>query len=99
MRVAHLSRDKAVGMSADEFQRIVLRLSNSTYVRHWMWFNHPQTPQVMALRINDESLTGRALETLDAELRERGFSLGGLGWYTIPRKDGTVVTPDSQAGR
>lgn len=72
-------------MNADRFQRIVLRLSNSTYVRHWMWFNHPQQPQVMALRVNDESLTGRGLEALDTELTALGFARAEFGGYTIQR--------------
>lgn len=92
-----ISTDKAAGMSADEFQRLVLRLSNSTYIRHWMWFNYPQKPQVMALRVNDESLTGSARGTLDAELLERGFVLATFGGYTIARTDGPAT--DSKEGR
>lgn len=36
-------------MTIQEFQRIVLRLSNQTHVRHFMWLNYPNDPQVMAI--------------------------------------------------
>lgn len=36
-------------MTADELQAIVIRLSNSCWVRYWLHWNYPQNPVQMAL--------------------------------------------------
>jgi hypothetical protein len=41
-------------MTASELQSIVLRLSNSAFVRHWLHWNYPcETPWVMAIEVRD----------------------------------------------
>ena len=40
-------------MKADELQRIATRLSNQCFVRHWLHWNTPYHPVVMAIECRD----------------------------------------------
>jgi hypothetical protein len=77
-------------MTADELQRIALRLSNSGYCRHWLHWNDPsQEPWLMAIRVIDSS--GWRVPIKDLETR--GFRLDAHPgyFYTVERtnEDGT----------
>jgi hypothetical protein len=36
-------------VTIDRFQAIVLRLGNQMFVRHYLWLNYPQDPQLMGI--------------------------------------------------
>lgn len=46
-------------MTADELQRIATRLGNSCWCRHWLNYNHPNNPRMMAIQCMDWGETGR----------------------------------------
>lgn len=78
-------------MTINEFQRIVIRLSNQMYVRHYLWLNYPNEPQTMALSLIDLANTTGSITTdgghrLSRELEALGFVWDGSnGRYTIQR--------------
>lgn len=80
-------------MTAIELQRIALRLSNSGWCRHWLNFNHPQNPRIMAIQVVDfqseENIGPVKVHGIEAE----GFAIlaGSNFVYTIDRtnEDGT----------
>jgi hypothetical protein len=37
-------------MDLREFQRVVLRLGNQMFVRHFLWLNYPNGPQLMGIQ-------------------------------------------------
>lgn len=64
-------------MTADELQRIVVRLSNQAWVRHWLHYNRPEQPAVMAIQVVEykKALNGKVLLTPVEckELEKLGF--------------------------
>lgn len=87
-------------MTADELQRIVLRLANQAWVRYWLHWNYPgQEPWLMAVTIwmpRDCDIRGDPTKKdLESELLELGFSYNQVsGLYLIERTDddGTPYT-------
>ena len=77
-------------MTADELQRIVLRLANQVPVRYWLHYNYPnRAPWLMALRIYPRPWSGA--RRLIAELGAFGMVRDGNGVFTVARTnpDGT----------
>ena len=73
-------------MTIDEFQRIVLSLSNQTYVRWWTHWNYPDSPVMMAIGLHGSIRAG-----FIAEMADRGFTWEPPMYLTIQRTndDGT----------
>lgn len=74
------------GMTLKALQSIVRRLSNQSFVRYWIHWNHPiEAPWEMAIALRDYH------GSLDLpELEQRGFRRifdAGQAYYLIPRLD------------
>lgn len=92
-------------MTADELQRIVVRLADQSWVRYWLHWNFPrQGPWLMAIQLKD-TVAGvpgndRMRNKLVADLLGLGFTYKsdafnpGLGLHVIERtnEDGTPFT-------
>lgn len=56
-------------MILEELQRIVLRLSNQTWVRYWIHWNYPQNPMKMAINLRVRN------DVLESEMQRKGAQL------------------------
>ncbi|MBW4583473.1 MAG: hypothetical protein KME42_28250 [Tildeniella nuda ZEHNDER 1965/U140] len=56
-------------MTLNAFLKVVQRLSNSCFVRHWLHWNYPANPPVMAIAV----IPYGSLDRLDQELSNLGF--------------------------
>ncbi len=56
-------------MTLERLQGIILRLGNQMFVRHYLWLNYPNDPQMMGIELIGQAPKGR----LAAELIELGF--------------------------
>jgi hypothetical protein len=45
-------------MKLIRFQSIVLKLGNQVFVRHYLWLNYPQDPQLMGIELIGQSPKG-----------------------------------------
>lgn len=57
-------------MTADELQRIVLRLANQCPTRYWLLLDYPKYPGRMAIGLSD---IGDGWSRIDIDLQGRGF--------------------------
>lgn len=48
-------------MTLQRFQSLVLKLSNQMMVRHYLWLNYPNDPQVMGIEMSQPPLPGQML--------------------------------------
>lgn len=46
-------------MTLQRFQAIVLRLGNQMFVRHYLWINYPNDPQVMGIEMIGQAPNGK----------------------------------------
>ena len=73
-------------MTAQRLQSLVLLLSRSCFVRHWLHWNYPaQEPWLMALQVKG---AGDQFNGLADELTKSGFTLvyhDGQEVFTVPR--------------
>lgn len=46
------------GMTLQRFQWIVLKLGNQMYVRHYLWLNYPNGPQLMGIEMIGQAPNG-----------------------------------------
>ncbi|AKG21239.1 hypothetical protein [Calothrix sp. 336/3] len=90
-------------MPLQEFLRIVVKLSNRVFTRHWLHFNYPETePHLMAIAIlGDHPVMERELQSLGlllfkSEVRilksEGREMLERITYFTVERND--VVIDD-----
>jgi hypothetical protein len=75
------------GMTIDRFQGLVLKLSNSLYVRCYYMLNYPHKPQILGIELfdRDGSDLKRIAPTkrksiLEKELNEMGFAFKDGVW-------------------
>lgn len=45
-------------MTLERFQSIVLKLGNQMYVRHYLWLNYPNDPQLLGIEMIGQSPNG-----------------------------------------
>lgn len=76
-------------MKADELQRIATRLSNQCFVRHWLHFNAPYHPVVMAIELRNS--LGESIQAY--EMRNHGFEWNDTDRrYYVKRDPDSVIT-------
>lgn len=46
-------------ITLERFQAIVLKLGNQMFVRHYLWLNYPEDPQLMGLQFTTQREPGR----------------------------------------
>jgi hypothetical protein len=74
-------------VSIRELQRIALRLSNQMFVRHFMWLNYPNDPQVMGIMLRDPDVTAGD-DMLQKEMLRLGFRWNPeLSMYAVERRE------------
>lgn len=56
-------------MTIQRFQSIVLKLGNKMFVRHYLWLNYPNDPQMIGIQFTQDILGSR----LATEISELGF--------------------------
>ena len=81
-------------MTANELQRLVVRLSNSCWVRHWLCQGRTGQPAEMWVQVLDKDLDGAFLPQRlpHKQMEQLGFAWHDChGFYIIPRTndDGT----------
>ena len=47
-------------MDLQRFQAVVLRLGNQMFVRHYLWLNYPNDPQLMGIELIGQAPNGNA---------------------------------------
>ena len=50
-------------MTLERLQGIVLRLGNQMFVRHYLWLNYPNDPQMMGIELIGQAPKGSARKT------------------------------------
>ena len=71
-------------MKVDELQRIATRLSNQCFVRHWLHWNAPHEPAIMAIECRDS--WGRPQQVSD--MRKYGFEWDEIDHRYYINRDG-----------
>ena len=46
-------------MTLERFQAVVLRLGNQMFVRHYLWLNYPNDPQLMGIELIGQAPNGK----------------------------------------
>lgn len=76
-------------MTIQRFQNIVLRLGNQMFVRHYLWLNYPNDPQLMGLEHREYMRGYRPSGRLATELKAEGFQFNEqIGIWTVGREEG-----------
>jgi len=70
-------------MPLADFERLVLRLANQTFVRYALWLNYPKDPPLMGIDFGSKGHT-----MLQQDLTERGLAWDEMrGMWTVERTD------------
>lgn len=57
-------------MTIEKFQRIVLKIGNQRFVRHYLWLDYPEEPQLMGIEIQTHRKPNARRKTRTCECGE-----------------------------
>ena len=72
-------------MTLERLQGIVLRLGNQMFVRHYLWLNYPNDPQMMGIELIGQAPKGSARKT-SCECGTCHVANTGVYAVTVPKR-------------